>query len=205
MEFIAKVDMNKLILYLIILFLVFFIVSCSKEGDNPLTSEISNKDIFDIPYSDSFEENGAGSIRGWSYCDSSYNRYISFSTDVPINGGNYSLCINNDSISGTYLFRVFRTQSAVYPKTLIIDFWAKGEGGSSLTFEFALYGSTSGFGLLMDTDSQWRHIIDTLHNSQNPYTPKFDSLKVLIGSINRYIKWHQIYLDNVQLSEITTQ
>lgn len=189
--------------YLCSLLILLTSLNCSKKEDNPIAPP--NTVVYDTLFYDSFEENGIGSLYNWSYCDSTYSKYFSFSTDVANNNSKYSLCIENDSISGQYIYRIIRPQSSSYQKDLIFDFWAKGEGGTSLLVEFVFYGSTYGFSLLMDPDSLWRHVVDTLHDEQNPYTPKFDSLKVVIGGINYYSTRHKIFLDDFRITELISQ
>lgn len=183
--------------------LLIFITSlnCSKKENNPIAPDVLSRTLF----YDSFEENGKGSLDNWSSCDSSYSRYFSFSADDANSNGQYSLCIENDSISGPYLYRIFSTRSSSFQKDLILDFWAKGEGGTSLSVEIVFYGSTYGFNLLMDTDSRWRHVIDTLHDEQYPDTPQFDSLKVLIGGMNYSATGHKIFLDDFRITELSSQ
>jgi hypothetical protein len=192
----------KKITFLCSLFLLLTSLNCSKKEDNPVAPDVPKNDIF---FYDSFEENGTGSLQNWSYCDSTYDRFFSFSTDVPDSSSKYSLCIENDSIDGPYIYRMFRDQSSSHQRNLILDFWAKGEGGTALSVDFVFYGATYGFSLLMDTDPHWIHVIDTLHDEQNPYTPAFDSLKVTIGGVNYYANNHKIFLDEFSITEVAAQ
>lgn len=188
--------MNRIIYFSSALILLT-LLNCSKDS-NPIGPKINRTVLF----YDSFEENGKGSIENWSYINSAYSDYFSFSTDVPNDEGNYSLCIENDSVSGPYIYRMFKSLSSSNQRDLIFDFWAKGEGGTSLSVDFIFYGSEYGFSLLLDTDSRWINVSDTLHDNLHPYTPDFDSLKVQIGGINYNTANHKIFLDGFKISEI---
>ncbi|MEJ2053353.1 MAG: hypothetical protein P8X42_05480 [Calditrichaceae bacterium] len=94
--------MNKIIYFSSALILLS-VVNCSKN-DNPIGPDVKRNVLF----YDSFEKNGMGTLDNWSYINSAYSNYFSFSTDVPNNNGNYSLCIENDSVSGPYIYRTFK-------------------------------------------------------------------------------------------------
>lgn len=194
-SFIWKVKMKK-ITYLCFVLILLTLLNCSKDN-NPVATDMTNNVIF----YDSFEENGAGSLHNWSYIDSTYRNFFSFSTDVPNSESQYSLCIENDSTSGPYIYRILKPGSPANQRDLILDFWAKGEGGTSLSIDIIFYGSDFGFSLLLDTDSRWINVSDTLHDELHPFTPPFDSLKVLIGGLNYSTKRHKIYLDDFKITE----
>ncbi len=195
----------KKLAYLCSLLVLLTSLNCSTKDDNPLATDGTNNSYVNVLFYDSFEENGIGSLHGWSYYDSSYNKYFSFSTDVPNNSSKYSLCIENDSVSGPYIFRILKNQSTVHQRILVFDFWAKGEGGTLLSVEIAFNDSVNGFSLLMNTDTQWRHVVDTLRDELNPYSPNSDSLRIIIGGVNYNPNRHKIFLDEFKITELTSQ
>jgi hypothetical protein len=188
----------KKLAYLCPILILMSVLNCSKKDNNPVEPDVTKNVIF----YDSFEENGVGSLHNWSYFDSTYSKYFSFSTDVPKIASKYSLCIENDSISGPYIYRILRPQSSSNQRDLVFDFWAKGEGGTSLLVDFVFYGSDYGFSLLMDSDARWRNVADTLHDALHPYTPDFDSLKVQIGCINYDSTGQKVLLDDFKIIEL---
>ena len=108
---------NKLVGFIAFtFFLIIFIISCSNNENsvNPPNSTTL--------FSTSFEENGFFSANGWSLPLNSDS-----STDIPQDGGKYSLLLNSTSPPEEYaeVKVVVMTQLNDYK----LSFWAKSSGG----------------------------------------------------------------------------
>jgi len=106
-----------------VLFILFLNVSCNEEEVTEPTEE-------NLLLNTSFEENGVASAEGWKLPQGS-----EFSTDVPTNGGNFSLKLHaNSPPEYAYITVPVKTQYTINR----LKFWSKSTGVSS-----DIYGEAS--------------------------------------------------------------
>ena len=123
--------MLKIIKYLVILFLIFIISSCSKNDDdiiNPFAGKINFGDTTNAIFLSSFELNGNPSIQGWQPWDSLSTLKYSFSNNVPVGGGNWSLELRGGAYAKNSVEATLDLNPSDSLKNYVLSFWAIGKG-----------------------------------------------------------------------------
>ena len=148
-----------------------------------------------------FEKNGVASIEGWQLSDTLTKKYLSFSNDVPSDGGSYSLVIQSDSgkffdlrykiipPSSTYIkrFRYSYESKILNPDSAII-FVRVGLYGSNDYIDYTAIGITRA--------DQWR----TVNGISDTTSTKIDSLIIEISTTSNNMNTKN-YFDNIRLIE----
>jgi hypothetical protein len=193
--------------YIIFLIILLICSGCAKKETNPVSIDNSTKDSIFVLFADSFEENGSGSINSWNYYRSRYSRDISFSSDVPLNGGSYSLVLQMDSTIFSepypydfYLYRTFHLDIQGIPRYFVFKYWIKGLQASANIDMWAYSSSTQRCitSFMVDGGSQWKQMSDTIAQS---LLMNIDSLRIDIGIGGN--STDKFYLDNIQIIELT--
>ena len=157
--------MVKIIKYIVIIFLLLIINSCSNKEDN-----ITNPNITSIDFGDttnaillsSFEFNGNSCLEGWQSMDSISTFKYSFSSDVPLGGGDWSLQLRAIAYNSIGIDTTILLSTSDSLKNYILTFWAKGKGN----LFFDLHTSDRGIGVTLPINSpSWNIFCDTLFRS----------------------------------------
>ena len=194
--------MRKYLLVLSFLIGCLFL-SCSKDSSPTSVRQQSSLTLSDTValMNYSFEKNGVASIDGWQLSDTLTKKYLSFSTDIPSDGGSYSLVIQSDS----GIFVDLRYKIIPPSSTCIKCFKYSYESkiinpDSALIFvRLGLYG-TNGYidytAIGIIRGDQWRAV----NNISDTTSTKIDSLIIEISAFSNNIKTKN-YFDNIRLVE----
>ena len=176
---------------LILISLTLSIYSCSKETDDVTSPNFG--DITDAVFLSSFESNGISNLSGWQLNGELNPNLLSFSRDVPVGGGYWSL--NLRGTQGSTAKVEIRSNTPLLTsdslENYILTFWAKGKGQASLSIN----DSTAGWITYLPINtSSWAFFADTLNRHQSI----FNKLEVwLNASLDDSLS--SVYFDNVKV------
>jgi hypothetical protein len=176
--------------------LLLFLASC-KNG-----SPTSTNDGAIVLFKSSFDSNSTPNSNGWRFSDSSL---VGFSTDVPPNGGKYSIFLKSSTISDSRAVTKIALPSGVNIYHLSV--WAKSimsKGATGLFPPRASLGVIPAkgylliFGYATISDSVWREysFYDTLT------TQPGDSAEILLTPEYADVNANRTYFDLCRLEEI---
>src|SRR5450759_2545949 len=139
--------------------LTLLLISCSKEGDNPAVP--SNQPV--VVFTSSFESNGNSSLVGWQIIDTSRSNLISFSRDIPQDGGSWSLMLRGTSFNGAGVRTFIVAPPLSSQKKYFLTYSAKGTPGSDFCISFVIWQSPIISVVLSSAQySTWTNCVDTL-------------------------------------------
>lgn len=127
-----------MIKYFAIIFLLFLLNSCSKNGNNivnPYFKQVDFGDTTNAIFLSSFEQNGTPSLNGWNSWGSLSTSTYSFSDDVPIGGGNWSLQLKGAVHKDIGVIATIDLYPFDSLKNYIVTFWAKGKGYVTISMD----------------------------------------------------------------------
>jgi len=178
--------------------------SCSKDSlPTSVTpySTLTIKDTIELLNS-KFEKNNLDSLEGWQIANMLFKKNISFSNDVPSDGGNYSLAIQPDSKNWTSLTYTAIPPSSILKKRFIFSYDLKIYNPDTLVtymliWFYTPHGIEGGNGTGIVKLAQWGNLIDI----SDTLSSKIDSLVLELYVPPDNVNSRRLF-DNIRLVEV---
>ncbi len=186
--------MVKIIKYIVVIFSFLVINSCSRNDDditNPNINLIDFGDTTNAILLSSFELNGRANLEGWRPWDSLSTLNYSFSKDVPIDGGDWSLRLQGVKYTEIWVDTTIGLSPSDSLKNYVLTFWAKGKGSASLSLDASDRGEYIGH---MVNCTSWTLFADTLFR----HDIELSKLRVSLTSWGQDSTSHVLF-DNVEV------
>jgi len=178
--------------------------SCSK--DNLPTSvtpqpTLTVKDTIELLNS-TFEKNNLDSLEGWQITNALFKKNISFSNDVPSNGGNYSLAIQPAPVIWTSLTYTTIPPASILKKRFIFSYNLKIYNPDTLVTYMLIWfytpnGIQGGNGTGIAKLDQWGNLTDI----SDIISSKIDSLVLQLYVPPDNVNSRRLF-DNIRLFEV---
>jgi hypothetical protein len=174
--------------------ILLFFISCS-DDDAPTNT---GNDGPIVLLNTTFEGSGKGDFQGWQFRenDVSASEYFKFSTDVPTNGGSWSLMLLPDTVTRRHLFYKAIPPVNSTPKIMSVKYDLKTVGPFMGTLDCKIWsnshsdGWSGGFGKWLE----W----DTSDNLYEITVSNIDSIVFELGMYNGKIG-DTLFVDNFKI------